>query len=76
VITLFIFISATYVIKFSINLCSQFFPFRATFCFTNLGYCLIRLTSPLRITVDYQGFTVYLHPLFVMSCVGIGLAND
>jgi hypothetical protein len=44
-ILLFIFIGTTYIIKFSIYLCSK--PFlsliRATFCFTNPDYGLIRM---------------------------------
>jgi uncharacterized protein VirK/YbjX len=42
---LFIFISTTYIITISIYLRSKFsLSFRATFCFTNLDYLLIRIT--------------------------------
>jgi hypothetical protein len=46
VIFLFIFISTTYIIKFSICLYSEFFflSFKSVFCFTNTDYLLIRTT--------------------------------
>jgi hypothetical protein len=45
---LFIFISTTHIIKFSIYLCLRFFfVFWATFRFTNPDYRLILTTSPL-----------------------------
>jgi hypothetical protein len=47
VLFFFIFISSTYIIKFSIYLRSKFIlSFRPTFCVTNPDNCLIRMTSP------------------------------
>jgi hypothetical protein len=56
VIFLFIFISTTYIIKFSIYLCVFLLSFRVIFCFTIVNYCLIRMTFP-QITQDYGEFT-------------------
>jgi hypothetical protein len=60
---LLIFISITYVIKFSIYLRSTFFflSFRATVCFTNPVYRLIRMTplQLLRISVGSLSFGIY-----------------
>jgi hypothetical protein len=43
----FIFISTTYIIKFSIYLFSKFFfSFRASFCSINPDYRSIKMTSP------------------------------
>jgi hypothetical protein len=45
---LFTFIRTTCIIKFSINLFSEFlfFSLRATFCFIDPDYLLIRMTFP------------------------------
>jgi hypothetical protein len=45
---LFIYISTAYIMKFYIYLCPKFLfvCFRATFCFSNPDYRLIRMTSP------------------------------
>jgi hypothetical protein len=60
-IFVFIFISTTHIIKFSTYLCSKFYflSFRPIFCFTNLDYRLIRMTSP-PINPEWWGFTVLL----------------
>jgi hypothetical protein len=43
-----LFVSSTYIIKFSIYFCSRFvISFRTTSCFTDLDYRLIRITSSL-----------------------------
>jgi hypothetical protein len=61
-IYLFIFISSTYIITFSIYLCSKvFLPFRASICFTNPDYRLIRVTAPNLIRIS-EGF-LYLDRL-------------
>jgi hypothetical protein len=53
--------SSALLMSFSIYLWSEFFfSFRATFCFTNPDYRLIRMTSPPQINPDYRGFTVVL----------------
>jgi hypothetical protein len=38
----------------------MFLSFRAIFCFANMDYRLIRMTSP-PINPDEQGFTVYIY---------------
>jgi hypothetical protein len=58
----FIFICTTSIIKFSIYLCSKFFwSFRATFCFTDLDYCLIQMIPPPVLWIS-EGL-LYLHEL-------------
>jgi hypothetical protein len=51
----FIFISTSYIIKFSIYLASEFLILQATYI--NPDYRLIRMTSP-SINPDWRGFTV------------------